>query len=198
MNFEKLAKEAYENAKLHGWHDEEHSDYHWLFMVITELAEVAEADRCGRHANLNAFKKTCQNDKDKHILFDSVGQEKWNQAFQLYIKNSMEDELADVCIRLFDLAGLRGVNFTYLKDSYDAPDLKFKDNVIITDFLFGVARALTNIEEEEECDLELIINLTLYCITQFCKYKNVDLEWFIEAKMRYNKSRSFRHGGKNY
>ena len=45
MDLNKLAKEAYETAREHGWHDEEHSDEHWLMLILTEIAEPVNADR---------------------------------------------------------------------------------------------------------------------------------------------------------
>ena len=35
-------------------------------------------------------------------------------------------------------------------------------------------------------------------VIAYCKQKDIDIEWFIEQKMKYNKLRSFRHGNKKY
>lgn len=50
MNTDKLnrwAKEIYDNATAHGWHEEKHSPEHYLGLVMTEVAEAVEADRKG-------------------------------------------------------------------------------------------------------------------------------------------------------
>ena len=45
MNLNELRDEDYAIAKAKGWHDEEHSDSHWLMLIITEIAEAVQADR---------------------------------------------------------------------------------------------------------------------------------------------------------
>lgn len=55
MDLNKLAKEIHENAKAHGWYDEEHSREHYFMLVITELSEAIEADRKGENANVDKF-----------------------------------------------------------------------------------------------------------------------------------------------
>ena len=45
MDLNELRDEAYSIAKANGWHEEEHSDEHWLMLVITEIAEAVQADR---------------------------------------------------------------------------------------------------------------------------------------------------------
>lgn len=32
----------------------------------------------------------------------------------------------------------------------------------------------------------------------YCKQKDIDIEWFIEQKMKYNKLRPYKHGNKKY
>ena len=48
-------------------------------------------------------------------------------------------------------------------------------------------------------------DLTLYrlwkplmSIFTLCKVRNIDIEWFIEQKMKYNKLRPYKHGNKQY
>lgn len=40
MNWDILRDKAYRNAVVHGWHDENLSDEHFLCLVISELMEV--------------------------------------------------------------------------------------------------------------------------------------------------------------
>lgn len=51
MNLSKLRDKAYKCAVVHGWHEENLSDEHFLCLVISELMEAVEADRKGRHAD---------------------------------------------------------------------------------------------------------------------------------------------------
>ncbi len=101
-----LSKEVYEANKAKGFHDVEVSNETLLMLVITELSKAVEADRKGRRAQWDAYNKDlnyyCNWSKD------SIGyKEREIHAFSVYIKDSLEDELADAVIRLLDLAGLR-------------------------------------------------------------------------------------------
>lgn len=55
MNLNGLRNEAYSIAKANGWHEEEHSDSHWLMLIITEIAEAVQADRKDKHADAASF-----------------------------------------------------------------------------------------------------------------------------------------------
>lgn len=59
MNLNELRNQAYRNAVVHGWHEENLSDEHFLCLVISELMEAVEADRKGSHADIEAFNKYC-------------------------------------------------------------------------------------------------------------------------------------------
>ena len=85
MNLNNLRDEAYSIAKANGWHEEEHSDEHWLMLVISEIAEAVQADRKNLHADVEAFKK-----------YEEIIDFKEN--FERQIKNTVEDELADIVI----------------------------------------------------------------------------------------------------
>ena len=95
MNYNKLAEEAHENAVKHGFWETKVSNEHCLMLVITEIAEMVEAHRVSRKASTAAYNE---------MLNKQIG-------FECFIKNTMEDEMADIVIRLADLAGALGVNF---------------------------------------------------------------------------------------
>lgn len=97
MNLNELRDKAYRCAVVHGWHEENLSDEHFLCLVISELMEAVEADRKGSHADIEAFNKYC----------DRIG---FKENFERQIKGTVEEELSDACIRLLDLAGLRKVD----------------------------------------------------------------------------------------
>lgn len=92
MKIEELVKEAHEDAKEKGFWDEERSFAQLAMLVVTEVAEAVEAHRRGHHA-------------DWYDLISLLEEGFVNTAFQLTIKNSVEDEIADCFIRLADLCG---------------------------------------------------------------------------------------------
>ena len=57
MNYNKLAEEAHENAMKHGFWEPKVSNEHCLMLVITEIAEMVEADRNGNHADYDGYAK---------------------------------------------------------------------------------------------------------------------------------------------
>lgn len=57
LNLNILRDKAYKTACEHGFHDKELSNEHLLCLVISELMEAVEADRKGKRANENRFKK---------------------------------------------------------------------------------------------------------------------------------------------
>lgn len=106
MDLNELRDEAYETAKAHGWHEEEHSNEHYLALIITEIAEAVQADRKGWRANADKYIELIS-DREEH---DS---DLWFKcAFSQNIKGTVEEELADVVIRCLDIAGLRGIDLS--------------------------------------------------------------------------------------
>lgn len=189
MNLNELRDKAYRNAVVHGWHEENLSDEHFLCLVISELMEAVEADRKGMHANRDIFEyymKHRRRDDDEFIY-----------AFKHDIKDSVEDELADTCIRLLDLAGLRNVdlgevNLDELKCSEGFFDWTF------TESMFFLVCNLTNTDFIEKYSFDSYLRAGMMEIMSFCVKKSIDIFWHIEQKMKYNELRPFMHGGKAY
>ena len=105
MNLNELRNQADRNAVVHGWHEENLSDEHFLCLVISELMEAVEADRKGKHAKVAMFKEWQGNSVP---LNEETRKRRFMEDFEAFIKGTVEEELADACIRLLDLAGLRG------------------------------------------------------------------------------------------
>lgn len=66
-------------------------------LVITEISELVEADRKNDKAGF---------DVDLIIKDDMKKGESYNDVFESYVKNTTEDEFADIAIRLLTLPGL--------------------------------------------------------------------------------------------
>ena len=72
-----------------------------LMLIVSELSEALEADRRGKDAN----KLPAHPEK---LLLDNIGRiedEKWKQYFELYIKDTIQDDIADALLRIMDLCG---------------------------------------------------------------------------------------------
>ena len=178
MNLNGLRDEAYSIAKANGWHEEEHSDEHWIMLVISEISEAVQADRKNLHADVEAFKK-----------YEEIIDFKEN--FERQIKNTVEDELSDVVIRCLDLAGLRSISLC----SVVTTDHEFKDylfNMPFFKFAYDSCCFLIN-----DC-AEDAVKTTISSVYRYCRHHSIDLDFFIRTKMKYNRLRGYHHGEKRY
>lgn len=180
IDFNQLRDRAYKCACDHGFHQLELSNEHFLMLVITELSEAVEADRKGTYF-----------DKEKYKMGEYAecqgwltNEEKFINVFNRYIKDSIEDELADVVIRLLDLAGLRNISIEPFNVKIDTkksiPEHCYKIASIITKYPVGDA-----------------INSSLGYLFNLADHLDINLPWHIEQKMKYNQLREQKHG-KNY
>ena len=164
----RLRDEAYATACNKGFHDEKKSDEHYLMLVITEIAEAVQADRKGLRADREAF--------DKYALagLDFV------ENFERQIKNSVEDELADIVIRLLDYCGMIGINLRrYLPiEMYFVHDLTY--------FMWCLCRDV----------LDRNVELVVWSVIEYCDRHGIDILWHIERKMEYNRTRPRMHNAK--
>lgn len=182
MNLNKLRDKAYQCAVAHGWHDENLSDEHFLCLVISELMEAVEADRKGMHANRANFEYYMKQRKrdDGEFMY----------AFKHDIKDSVEDELSDACIRLLDLAGLRGYDLDSF--DYEGSDTEDYSDMSFTESMFKICVYITDNFYRDESFI------FLNEIFAFCRDRNIDIFWHIKQKMKYNELRPYKHGDKSY
>lgn len=189
MNLNELRDEAYSVAKANGWHEQEHSDEHWLMLIITEIAEAVQADRNGKHADVAKFKEWQGNSLP---LSEETRARRFKEDFEAYIKDTVEDELSDVVIRCLDLAGLRKFDLSEvmpLMEQYES----LNEGVGFIDVCYAMSGIATCSEPTDEEVIGIIAVLLRYC-----KLTGLNLEWFIEQKMNYNRLRPYKHGGKAY
>lgn len=191
INLNKLRDEAYQNAVEHGWHDEDLSTEHFLCLVISELMEAVQAERKGKHADRIQF--------ENYMSLRERSDEELKYAFAHGIKDSVEDELADVCIRIFDLAGLRGVDFSKVSLPYAINEKHIKElsKITFTKLCYDVI-VLTGRYSSSNFPIGVLLADILndiYCIS---KIKGFDLLWHIEQKMKYNRTRPRMHGNNKF
>lgn len=189
INLNKLRNQAYQCAVAHGWHDEDLSDEHFLCLVISELMEAVEADRKGKRAQVEKFKEWQGNSIP---LTEETKQRRFKEDFEAYIKGSVEEELADACIRLLDLAGLRNVDL----GEVTLDELKCSEGFFdwtFTESIYSIVSDMTNQGYIETHSLESHLQVSLMIIMSFCVKKNIDIFWHIDQKMKYNELRSCKH-----
>jgi NTP pyrophosphatase (non-canonical NTP hydrolase) len=173
---QKLAKEIYEIAVAHGWHEDTKPNGLWMALVVSEVAEAIEADRKNKHANVSFF-------LDQPLETDTA----FKSHYEGCIKGSIEEELADIVIRLLDYINMRWsdkYDWWYNPHSFRIPD----------DFPVAAWKLVKEHLNEGSMNVRDSIQYVLECAEKL----NIDIEQHIKWKMRYNSLRPYKHGGKKY
>ena len=103
-----LCAAAHENAKEKGFYESEPSVIERLALIHSEVSEALEADRQSEYAMLSQITLRGLADKNYGASFCDDGV--FKEYFEPEVKNTFQDELADICIRVFDLAGHLGID----------------------------------------------------------------------------------------
>ena len=182
INWNELIDRAYQNAVNHGWHEEPYSVEHYLMLVITELSESVNADRSGLYADRLEFEKSTNK--------PAISDEYWKYCFEDYIKDTVEDELADAAIRFLDFAGVHDyqIDRKLFKEEAYAESSKELEKCSFTKIIFCVIMSFN--------DVRTNISSILYFLFAIAWHYKIDLLWHIEQKMKYNEMRPYKHGKK--
>jgi len=109
-----LARQIHENAKSKGFYERERNFSETLMLIVSELSEAQEADRKNHYAKKETFlQRVVEVESNeslrKHLNIDNP----YSHYFEVFIKNSIEDELADALIRILDLSESIGMDMEW-------------------------------------------------------------------------------------
>ena len=222
MNLADLQKEAHAIAKEKGWWNQERTFGDLIALVHSELSEALEAYReWGLTSSLEILRRTIpppsyRDEKEKEvecwwILNEETGTfDKWEltEYAALCKPEGVASELADVVIRLADMAEWYGVDLGALVSEQEAggvtevthyrPDT-FGDWITELHSCLSSARLA---ERDEFYDSRRIpdwghhLAILVRSVQRMAAHYGIDLDTAIEAKLEYNRTRSYRHGGK--
>ena len=182
MNLSRLQREAHAIAKYHGWWDEERTFGDLIALVHSELSEALEAYR--------EWPDAMGLSPDGHIWQDTNGK-----------PIGVASELADVVIRVGDMAEWYEVDLAALplvtrhyweKRSPVSP----KDDASFGDWLRILHALVANISSPQALTGLHGLARVIRAVQQMAAHYGIDLDAAIEAKMEYNRTRPYRHGGK--
>ena len=185
-----LTTRAFDTACSHGFHDVERSNAHFMMLVLSEIGEMVEADRKSRRVKLHG------DALDNTLRFND-----FVPTFEHLVKDTMEDELADVVIRLLDFCGKRGISLFMGNDGIVDMQDKFVEmfgDMSVCEQCFYLSRIVTSIGDDAPSqDLPSLVACAISFCFEFATFHKIDLLWHIEKKMAYNETRAKMHG-KNY
>lgn len=155
-------------------------------LIISEAAEAVEAHRKGRR--VGEFNKSAVNNSTDA---------NFPRTFELIIKDTLEDEVADTYIRLLDLA--RHWEFEFSTVEAERQAVK---NIVPENFAEGLllfSGDITDIYQEHmnaanDKIRNGFIAFSIEYLERFAVVWGIDLDYHVEAKLRYNQTRPYKHG----
>ena len=197
MNLADLQREAHAIAKDHGWWDEERTFGDLIALVHSELSEALEA-----------YRENPTMGTSLHNPPEAGGSTVVGSRF-LVKPEGVASELADVVIRVADMAEYYGVDLAHqvaqLKESNWTRTIYGQVETFgdwITQCHCSVSTVMLHYWERESSGDNtgarqwFHITLLVKYLELMAAHYGIDLDAAIEAKMEYNRTRSYRHGGK--
>jgi NTP pyrophosphatase (non-canonical NTP hydrolase) len=180
IDFAKLIEESTAIAKNNGFHDKPMVEEETLMLVISEIVECLESHRKAKFSSQRALTALKTANVDRIFTAD----------FEEFIKDTMEDEFADICIRLAHYAGRKGINAEDVRLEAETELVDLQGTVIenFGKYLFGLTKIVYSIIEDADC-----VGRSLGRIIFLCNQMDIDLVTHIYLKTEYNKTRPYKH-----
>lgn len=168
---------AYKLAVNNGFYKDDLPDPYYLGLVMSEAGRVIIAHNKGLHADTYLFISNVENGLS------------YKGNFEELIKDSMEDAIADMAIRLLEFAGMKKYDLSFTQEEHYVAThvLSIFDKCTLPGVLFGIIGTLSDAATEPT--LEAYISIAICVLSDgFKKMTNSDkdLWWFIGQKMHYN------------
>lgn len=175
-NWNELAKVHHEAMVANGFH-ENYSHTDLLLRGIQEVGEAASAWRKNRRA------------KPIVDFLDSVSE------YEMCIKGTVEEELADIACIMMDYAATNGHEIEVI-----GIVLGRKIEDVLMEIVHFICRICNFSDEPDSTDVKYIgiyIKYIFGNLESLAEEFGIDLEEQVKLKMQYNKTRPYRHGDKN-
>ncbi len=194
MNIRDLQKEAHAIAKDHGWWDEERTFGDLIALVHSELSEALEWYREGEHV------QPMREESPQYGLDDPVHGK--------YKPVGVPSELADVVIRVADMAEWYELDLDEAREEDEEFEegqqayLEYRLSGNLDSFGNWIAAIHEDVadagyhQRTRNDNLGSLLFAVIDLVECMAAHYGINLDAAIEAKMGYNRTRSYRHGGK--
>ena len=182
-----LIEKAHSQAKEMGWWDQPRNTGELLMLIVSECGEALEAHRSGKQANVPLHDYLTTHGEPH----DDPSSDRWINSFKTNIKDTFEDELADIVIRIADLAGGMDMKIRCsIIDSIPSTGNVGEDLMFVTECI-----AMLGIDKRTKgVWLDDWLSTAMAAVSGIAKAHNIDLWRHIELKLAYNRTRGVRHG----
>lgn len=176
-----LAKEAHQINRNNGFWNEVPPLKQCIALAIGELFEALEADQIGKTmVNSHPAEELQMLVNDLNVRFDPV-------LFKVAVKDTVEDELADVVIRCMDtLVGhqIESEDITAIHAPTEFENL--------SEFIMSTMKII--MWQYGKNNISECLQGLISCCYSYASAKGMDLDWHIRMKMDYNATRERKHG----
>lgn len=180
INLDDLKNRIFKCNKEAGFHDKDLGNVTYVMLIITELSEAVNADRKGNYASQKISSTS------RYTSFPT-SENRFKKEFNAFIKDTVEDELADSVIRILDLCARRNVNISLSEYRLSWRTVVLSKETFV-DSVFFITKSLTNNYLFSNGKLGYRIVDILENIFALARSQEIDLLWHIEQKVRYNEA----------
>lgn len=176
MDLNELKVRAYNCACNRGLVDDKLSNSHYLCLIMCDIMDAVKADMEDKYLDK-------QNEIDDYVRGCSASIER---SYEVYIKDTVEDKLADAAIGILSLAGLRSVYIKEFSDEDIEPLKAYNNERTLTENLYYISTNPKVIECKHGESLDGQLNCMLFAILGLACSLDIDLPWHVDQKLRYN------------
>lgn len=192
LDLNEFAKEVHAVAVEHGWWEgEENNDIDTKIALIhAEWSEALEEYRAGRPM---VWYRCDEAEDEDDIVCAERACSMWENGDCCICSRDKKPEgiaveLVDGCIRIMDLMAAKDMDFA--QAGYIVGGTRTLPQLV------AVLHYATAKSAESESEAASWLNSCIEAVREWLKDQGVDFEAVMRAKHEYNKTRSYRHGGK--
>ena len=197
MNILELIEESHQVSKEKGFWDGNKNHSETVLLIIANVGDIVKANKKKKLADWNSYSTAT-------LSVPNVYEATFKDAFEKHIKDSFEDEIANVMIRICDFLGGTKVDIfdtqPWIRDYASLPLNEFflhaqisgRYNGKLAEWLHNALWECSAYSKEGDHGL---IHLLCY-LGRIVSEMNIDIGRHIETKLKYNKTRALLYGRK--